>query len=333
MTPSAINLHRNVCDCMSTGPVLTPGSFICESCGKTTNVRHLSPTKIALVAVPDFCPRCYSILLELHFKKPFDFGTPAVMQHLDKHQKRLAKAYLKEGVLPKFFGAFKDAKAVLPIEKLSCFHAESMLQLYGLPDLVFGFDDGTAGILDDKTANVKSEDHPLYHMYRAQLSLYKYMLEHEANPRAVSKLGILYYEFSRLDDDEDMIQSATDDEIWTCFKPKYVDVDVSGANKLVNSLLRTVRSLLDMDELPAGKPGCRDCEVLALYAPFLEEAKSVDRAVAQRMGKREYDRLVARRRWLEFCDHNALRPYLANGLKAAAVNPYGVLANWNFVDQ
>ncbi len=328
------NHHRlPVCDCTPIGPQLKPTSVVCQRCKKTTDVRRLSPTRISVVASHEFCPKCFKILLDLYFKKPFDFGVPAVMHDLDKHQKRLTQAHMAEGDLPTFFGGFKDATKLLPIKDLSCFHADSMIQLYGLPDLVLGFDNGTVGILDNKTARVKTKDHPLFQMYTAQLSFYKYMLEHEANPKTVSKLGLLFHEFSPFDDDEEIIDSTGDDSYNVRFKPKYVDVDVAGADRLVNSILKTVRELLDMDGLPKGRPGCKDCSILKEYVSLLEKAVPVDRQTAAVMTDNEYQLANAHYRALEWRDQNRMRVYFAAALKAAATTPYGVLANWDFTQE
>jgi len=299
----------------------------CPHCDKPVKVPRFGPSRVSVLEVPEFCPRCFYLLINLRFKKPFDFGTPYVMQLLDKHQKRLAAFALgHDGQVPKFFGPlFKDAIAVRPVDWLSCYHPDTHVQLFGYPDLVLDFEDDTSGIIDDKTALVKGEDSPLYHMYRAQTNLYKYMSEHGPTPRKISQLGLLYYEFSDLSDEE-MEDSYNDYDVWMKFSPRLVAVDGSGSDELVDTLLKRLRWFLDLREPPEAKKGCGDCAIIEEYKSKLADYIQPNQlAFADR---REYERAVLRWSYkMADGDHTG---QLVNALRNSAASEYGVLANWNW---
>ncbi len=309
--------------------VLRDSMLSCPHCGKAIDAPRFSPTRLAALCVPEPCLRCYFMLMNLGFKKPFDFGTPYIMQLLDRHQKRLANfALSQDGELPKFFGSFKHAARVIPVDRLWCYHPETNIQMVGYPDLVFGFEDETAGILDNKTALAKVEGDALYYAYRAQTCCYKYMLEHGPNPMKVSRLGLLYYEFLALDEDQ-MSDAYNDDDVWARFRPKFIEVDGSDSDSLIAGLLKRLRALLDMQEAPAGKKGCKDCAVVAKYYEWLaQEAQPSPQLAA--IDKREYERKVMAWRYRQLRDECGVQPSILNALRHCAVDPNGVLANWDF---
>lgn len=327
---STVNIFIRPCHCTGTfALVMRDSGLTCPSCGNQINPTRVSPSRISALCVPDFCAACYWTLLHLKFKKPFDFGTPYIMQELDKHQKQLARVALQEeGQLPDFFGPFKNATEIIPIDALSCYDAKTNLHLFGYPDLVFGYPDATAKILDDKTAHAKPEGDPLGHQYQGQLSLYKFMLEHGQNPRKVSGLGLLYYEFSGLTDEE-MANAYTDESIEVRFKPRCVDIPIKGSDALVRELLSKVRKLLDMPEPPPGKKDCKDCELIGLYSPLLNKV-AAEEPVAALCDSVTYREQLARKHYLDTSGLTSFQENIVKGLQHSANDPYSVLANWDF---
>ncbi len=204
LSPETYNRVRS-CNC-SLRISLSPDKFLlrdsvlsCPHCGLDIDAVRCSPSRISALCVPDFCPRCFYLLINLKFAKPFDFGTPFIMQLLDQHQKRVAEFALREdGELPKFFGVFREAIKVIDLGRLWCYDPATNIELAGYTDLAFDLSNATLGILDDKTALAKTEKDPLFHAYRAQVCCYKFMAEHGPVGREVSKLGLLYYEFAKL---------------------------------------------------------------------------------------------------------------------------------------
>src|ERR1039458_4770965 len=137
---------------------------------------RITPSKLGALCGENPCYRCFWCLLRMSFKKPFDFGTPYVMQLLDQLQKQVAKVFLaEEGELPEFFGAFRSATKIISLTSMSAYHRETDLHLYGMPDLVFENKDGSRMILDNKTAFPKSEDEALFYKYQAQVNFYGFL--------------------------------------------------------------------------------------------------------------------------------------------------------------
>ncbi len=309
-----------------TNLIFRDAELCCPHCGKQIKVPRFGPSRVSVLQVPDFCPRCFYLLLNMRFDKPFDFGTPYVMQLLDKHQKRVAAFALgHDGKLPKFFGPFTDAIAVRPVDWLSCYHPDTHIQLFGYTDLFFDFEEDTSGIIDDKTALVKGKDSPLHHMYTTQCNLYKYMSEHGPVIRKISQLGLLYYECASLSE-EQMEDSYNDEEVWVRFCPRFVEVDGSGSDELVETLLKRLRWFLDLREAPQGKKGCEDCAIIAEY-----KSKLADYIRPSQLGftdRREYER--AGRRWQYKMADGDRTVQLINALRNSTTNKYGVLANWDW---
>ena len=175
---------------------------------------RISPSKLGALCGDNPCMRCYWHLLRLRFKKPFDFGTPYIMQLLDQRHKQIARVALQEeGQLPDFFGAFKSATKLINVDSFSAYNRETNLHLHGMPDIVLENKDGTRMIVDDKTAFPKTEDEALYYKYEAQVNFYGFLCEQMAEAYKVTRAGILYYVFSPVPDDEvlDTVGSSTID--------------------------------------------------------------------------------------------------------------------------
>lgn len=298
----------------------------CPSCGHEVKAPRFSPSRISVLQVPDFCPKCFFRLIKLNFKTAFDFGTPYIMQQLDRHQKRIANVALRQdGELPKFFGPFKAATQVVPVDWLSCFHPETNIQLFGYTDLVFEFEDGSVGIIDNKTAMAKDESHPLFHRYKAQTCLYKYMMEHGPSPRSVSQLGLLYYEFRRPSDDE-MDDCYNDEEVWAPFTPRFVNVDGSESESLTNDLLKRLRYFLDLKAAPEGKDGCKDCK--AVEEAWKRVSDFAQPSPSRFTDRRQYERALAR--WRYSLADGDRTSEIIELLRRSWTNELGVLANWDW---
>jgi hypothetical protein len=286
---------------------------------------RITASKLSAFCVPD--PRWFCLwrLLHVNFKKPFNFPLPAVMQYLDKHQKQIARVSLQtDGQLPKFFGPFSSATELLPIDNLSGYHEETRLKLYGIPDLVFKAEDGTLMILDNKTAAVKEDDHPLSAAYRTQVNFYAYLFQHAQTAHTVSRIGLLYYTFAPLSD-EKILDAFGDHEIWATFEPHVKEVELN-PDGIIPPLLRTVRELYDLTEPPAAKKGCPDCALLDAFASLLKNGSEEGRlpiAVDQQTLKM----YVARQRILKL---QGLRHRDVLVLLPLVADPLGVLAQWDF---
>jgi hypothetical protein len=260
----------------------------------------------------------------MKFKSPYTWPMPGVMFGLDAHQKQLVKVILAEkSALPEFFGSFRDATEMLEIDSVSGFHKETGLTLYGKPDLVLRNAKGDLMVVDNKTAKMKPDEHPLSAKYVAQTNFYGYLLEKSEDAPSVSKVGILYYEFSPLSDRE--IQGKTkDDHIWTRFEPVINEVTYD-PESIVVPLLEHVRELIDQTGIPSGNEDCRDCKLLDAFRDLIENSDSIVRSYFTDQEQRQeyYARRQRRITGVDLTRQSQLDSLLTAG------QPGGVLEAWN----
>lgn len=288
---------------------------------------RITPSKLGAFCGTNVCLRCGYFLLRMSFKKPFDFGTPFIMQLLDQRQKQIARVSLEEnGELPNFFGPFASATKLIECTSLSAYNTETDLQLYGMPDLVLQNKDGSRMIIDDKTSFPKTEDDALFAKYRVQVNFYGLLSEQAAEAYRISRVGILYYVYVATDD-EGILNSVTDSSITVQFAPK-IKVMEYDPEKYVMPLLRTVRELLDMTEPPKASGKCKDCKLIADYSALLSVEDDLD-YLRKVMDQREFNNYLSRRQYVA-----SISPVFDIEAKTAALfrnaDPDGVLANWDF---
>jgi hypothetical protein len=284
---------------------------------------RISPTKLGALCAPGFCPLCYWRLLRLKFRKPYMFPMPAIMHSLDAQEKQVAAISIDHnGCLPQYFGSFQNAVEILPIEAIPGFHEETNLELYGKPDLVLRDGSGKVMVVDNKTAKTKLDSHPLSAMYRAQVNMYGFLLERCPEAYEISRVGLLYYEFSPLTDDE-ILLNVGDDFMFARFTPQLIEIEYN-PEEIVVPLLEKVRALIDMQNPPDGKEGCKDCELLAF---FHDIAKVTDGIRAPRRHDLEDARRYSSERFLlDFGIDAARQSKLDNIFRDA--QPFGVLDRW-----
>jgi hypothetical protein len=287
---------------------------------------RMSPTKLGALSNPECCERCYWTLLRMKFNKPFNFPMPNILNSLDRQEKQLAKVFLdRHGVFPEYFGAFRDAVEILPVESVSGFHEETGIELYGKPDLVTKDADGELSVIDNKTAQVKPPEHALSEMYKTQINFYGYVLEKSNTPAVVSRIGLLYYSISPLSDDE-ILANAGSDNMWALFRPSMLEIEYDPEN-IVVPLLRRVRALIDSTEAPKGIDGCKDCELLKAFQNCLSVT---DSGPVRLMDQRERQRHYYRERQRELSGVDDIHQYQLDSLPAIAglERPLGALAQW-----
>lgn len=290
---------------------------------KAWNELRISPTKLGALCAPSFCPLCYWRLLRLKFKKPYSFPMPAILNFLDIQEKQVATVSIdKNGCLPEYFGVFQDAVEILPIPAVAGFHQETKLNLYGKPDLVLRDGSGKVMVIDNKTAKTKLASHPLSEMYRAQVNMYGFLLERCPDAYEISRVGLLYYEFSPLTDDE-ILLNVGDDFMFARFTPQLIEIEYS-PEEIVVPLLKKVRELIDMQDPPKGNDGCSDCALLDL---FHDVAKVTDGVALPRPNDLEDSRRYSSESFLRKFGIDEARQSRLDGIFREA-QPFGVLDRW-----
>jgi hypothetical protein len=291
------------------------------------NEPRITPSKLGALCGENPCLRCYWYLLRLSFKKPFDFGTPYIMQLLDQRQKQIARVALaEEGELPRFFGPFRSATKLINVMSLSAYHEETKLKLFGMPDLLFENKDGTRMVIDDKTAFPKTEDDALFHKYQAQVNFYGLLCELAAEAYEISRVGILYYVYEPVTDD-DVLDTTGPSTITVQFTPRLTLVDYD-PQRIVVPLLKKVRALLDMDTPPDSVDGCQDCKLLKEFSKASPQKDDLQ-YLRKIMNDREWREYQAQRQFDELTSSPSDIQKKTEMLVRQAM-PGGVLANWDF---
>ena len=288
------------------------------------NEPRITPSKLSALCGDNRCLRCYWHLLRLSFKKPFDFGTPYIMQLLDQRQKQIARVALaEEGELPRFFGPFRSATKLINVTSLSAYHKETELDLFGMPDLLFENKDGSRMVIDNKTAFPKTEDDALFYKYQAQVNFYGLLCELAAEAYKVSRVGILYFVYEPAEDDQ-VLDTTGPSTITVQFTPRLTLVDYD-PQKIVVPLLKKVRELLDMETPPESADGCGDCKLLKEFSKLSQ--KDDLQFLRKVMTNREWREYEMKRQFdaLTLPDIQKETEML---LRHAT--PGGVLASWDF---
>ena len=292
----------------------------------------VSPSNLASMASPYFCEKCFWRILHLRFKKPFVIPMPGIMHYLDAHQKQLARAYLKENnKLPSFFGKFTNAAKILDIEWVECLDDETGILVRGKPDLVIEMKNGNIIIVDNKTAIYHGEDDVMFPRYECQTNCYGHCLLSEDPPRLVTALALLHYEFDKLPDDE-LLEVVGDEEVWARFRPRLVEVELA-PDKHVRPRLQELRNFVEMENVPEGREGCKDCALLDTIIGMTAEDRVTDE-VLQELRPQEHARRLATLRYRRVLGADSfLAQHPTKSVPVVAVEPQGVFALWDFTDE
>jgi len=291
----------------------------------------ISPSNLASMAAPNFCPRCFWRLLHHRFKRPFNMPMPGIMFFLDKHQKQLAQVSMNEqSKLPKFFGRFQSATGILPIEWVEFLDSDTGILVRGKPDLVLTMKNNKTVVIDNKTAIHHGDEDVFFPRYQVQTNAYGAALMYGDPPRDIDALALLHYEFSPLTD-EDVLDEVGDEEVWVKFCPKLVEVEFD-PKKYVFPYLAKLRKFVGMSKIPDGREGCKDCELLDQLMSFIAKDRIPDGPV-HFFDERQRDRYLAALRYRQLVGadtfvvdkNNKLLPLIPQ-------EPLGVFALWDYSD-
>jgi hypothetical protein len=217
-----------------------------------TNYR-ISPSSLSFDW--ESCKRCFHLTQTNKWKKPWLGGFPSIFRKIDStmrefyHQQDLADLFpdLPNGIIDT--GEVKLTSAPIAIP-----NRDSTVTFTGELDALVRFDDGTVGVIDFKTSEVK----PQYiDLYFRQLMAYAEILENPAygNAEVVSQIGLIVVTPSRFTQSTYAViggnKSAT-------LSMKVTWVEFPKDLVKWRSFLIDLVDLLDGEE-PIGKDGCAYC--------------------------------------------------------------------------
>lgn len=221
---------------------------------------RISAKTLGGLAMPGFCPRCF--WLAMHVKAlPYQIF-PGIFSSIDSYGKKIVNGWFERrgGAPPWLWELGEMRRSIRPPHYSKFSVQEESITLRGEPDGIFEMRDGSFTIVDYKTAKFTAAQDELFPMYEAQLNAYAHIGERYGF-KPVSQLALVYTE--PVTDDA----AARDKANLTArgFRmPFSAHIErVERKPKLVPTLLRRARQIVDLDAPPASRGGCQDCVRLA----------------------------------------------------------------------
>ena len=140
----------------------------------------ISAKQLGILALKDFCPRCFYLKLKLQFELPYQIF-PGIFSSIDSYSKKITWSYFeKYNKVPHWFSPFGKFTGLAPIPHHSNFFvvdSKTGIRLTGVPDDIFIMAGGRYFIIDYKTAKFTDTQDSLLPMYVVQLNSYAYIFE------------------------------------------------------------------------------------------------------------------------------------------------------------
>lgn len=225
---------------------------------------NISASRLAEVAAPNFCPRCFWVKLKMGWEVPFELEMPSVFRAIHEQITNIVHAhYVQTGRLPRWFpnvGTVKGLEGTLHWSKFSFTHPKFEITLRGQADDIFRMEIGYH-IADYKTARYTETQQQLLPQFEAQLNAYAYISEHGRFFSPVTGLSLIY-----LDPDPscDLNQRLASDlliEPLLGFNVKAVVVQLK-PDSFTENLLERVAEIASFDSAPTPMPSCGNCRLI-----------------------------------------------------------------------
>lgn len=221
---------------------------------------RISGKVIAQLNMPDFCPRCFWVNQKAK-NLPYQIF-PGIFSSIDAYTKRVMHAWFDNNNdapawLPELQGVTGYLKAP-HWSKFKRLDPVTGITVSGAVDDLFTHIDGTEIIPDYKTAKFTANADKLFPLYVGQLNAYKWIRE-GTEGTTVSSLPLIYCEPATGDDD--CTKSIFGVKGFSMgFTVKVIQAPIDDG--LTQRLLVKAKKILDLDNLPVGADGCKDCEKL-----------------------------------------------------------------------
>lgn len=223
---------------------------------------RISAKNLGILALPDSCPRCFWMRAKLGWKSPWAI-MPGIFSSIDGFSKRaILASYEKTGHFPLWIaGRWADVRP-LKSPHHSTFRfvdPATGIILTGIPDLILGLPNDRLAILDLKTARYSDHQDSLLPMYQTQLVGYA-MIAESLGMGTVEALGLIYGEPPANDDNQGLDALVDDRGFSMPFKATAMPIELD--RSLIPPLLRRAKALLEMENPPEGRKGCKECRLI-----------------------------------------------------------------------
>lgn len=221
---------------------------------------QISAKNLGILALPDYCPRCFYLKLKLGFKLPWQIF-PGIFSSIDSYSKKITWGYYQKfNRLPPWFSKFGKFVKPVPSPHFSKFYtidADTNVKLTGIADEIFLMEEKLYFIVDYKTARYTYAQDELMPVYRVQLNGYAMIFEKMGMGKVVG-LGLVYYEPDTEVDVGRLDSLLVNGGFNMRFSAHLVEVGLDPVG-VVLPLLKVVRELGDREVVPEGRTGCQDC--------------------------------------------------------------------------
>jgi hypothetical protein len=233
-----------------------------QTCSERSESIRISAKSLGELALPKFCPRCFWIKLHCNYKLPYQIF-PGIFSSIDSYTKKITNMHFEQHErVPDWFGGFGVLGKPMKIphySKFSVVDPDTNILFTGVPDEILQRNDGSYFIVDYKTAKFTGTQDQLLPMYEVQLNSYAYIGE-RVGFKPVSGLGLLYYEPQTGISVDDVDSFILDDGFLMHFAGKLLPIKLKPDN--IPQLLKRVREIYELPQLPNGVEGCKDCQLL-----------------------------------------------------------------------
>ncbi len=221
---------------------------------------NISAKVLGQAALEDFCPRCFWIILKVANKLPWQIF-PGIFSSIDAYTKKCVHALIEKGPdNPSWLDAMGEIVAWHKAPHFSKFKTtipEYGITLTGVADDIFELVDGSFVIPDYKTAKYTETQDKLLPMYSIQLNGYKVIAE-AGDFKNVSGLWIVYFQPETEEVFAKGMTGSNGFPMTFTAKPVQIKIDREG----FDAALKRTREIYDMQKIPDGTTGCKDCENL-----------------------------------------------------------------------
>jgi hypothetical protein len=224
---------------------------------------RISAKDLGVLALPDFCPRCFWLKMRCQNKLPFQIF-PGIFSSIDSYTKKMTGAhYSRYNQLPPWLGKITIPGRPVKVphhSKFKVLDSQTDILLTGAPDEIVQKEDGSYVIIDYKTSRFTKTQDSLLPIYQVQLNGYAYIGTREGfDP--VSNLILVYMEPQTDLSEEELDSLLKDDGFLMGFSGHVLELKLE-AEEIIPPLLEKVRDIYDQKTPPQGKENCRDCGLL-----------------------------------------------------------------------
>lgn len=228
---------------------------------KNEQIRISAKTLGHLLAMPNSCPRC--AWLKLKCDLPFQIF-PGIFSSIDSYIKKITWShYERDGRLPnwfKHFGEFGKPVKAPPRSQFYFIDEETNVQLTGIVDDILQRKDGSYFIVDYKTARFTANQNILLPVYKVQLNGYALIAE-KCGLKPVTGIGLVYYEPQTNVTSDILDMVLLDKGFHMPFRAHLLELELK-PEEMIMPLLKKVRAIADLTELPTWNVSCSDCQKL-----------------------------------------------------------------------